>query len=410
MQTGHQAKQLIRNKVGLPRYYVRLPGSRGTCDGRTDRQSLTQEEGDLMVLENREEMEGTAAAITALDESSEDEIQDVTPGASRQARGPRVEETRRNINSGVSTGNELAREDSVPESTTPQVFTGLEHPRTFVRLYCEENQPGTVINAISCGYEVKKTFSTRENANKWTSANVMERTTPAVVHHRNFDCALTRDISNRSTPAVSNLRSTSEFGTDASQAPQQRVQSDRRVVEIITPSRENELSTQRSDYNDNEALQNRTYTTSHNNDYSRSSTVGNYVPAEASLYTQGKGTTTRGNGNNSDDDSSIELVMSQRTPQPKPKAKKTWFGAERASTQERAITSHIEVLKQLQDNQYEVKETFQTRNAAEKWLNEEFQRNSEPDAHEPKAMKSWFGVEHASTRERAITSRMEVLN
>lgn len=188
LRPGHQAKQDTRNKQGHPRYYIRFPGPRGCCDGRLDRGSLTQDEGDRSFIEEREELERTAQALSGLevDEESDGAESQVgmpslrtvtTPSPPPEQLNSREPSLRPNAVPnpvpGVP-GPQIHQGDSATEPTPPQIWTGLEHPRTLVRIY-HEGQPGAIINMISRGYEIKATLTSVEAAQRWCSHDIEER-------------------------------------------------------------------------------------------------------------------------------------------------------------------------------------------------------------------------------------------
>lgn len=83
---GHASKQGVVNKEGPPRFYVKLPGARGTCDGRLDRATFTRAEGERMLQDNRDEMEQMAQVLrdTAIvDEDSDDGVESITHEVNR---------------------------------------------------------------------------------------------------------------------------------------------------------------------------------------------------------------------------------------------------------------------------------------------------------------------------------------
>lgn len=83
------------------------------------------------------------------------------------------------------------------------------------------------------------------------------------------------------------------------------------------------------------------------------------------------------------DDTSVEVLFSSRdvfSKRGKKKAAdKSWYGLERPSTRERAITTSMKVLRKLEADRFKLREVFQTRYAAEKWLNKIVGNNSETE-------------------------------
>lgn len=190
---GHLSKQGQANKEGLPRFYIRLPGSKGTCDGRLDRIALTREEGVKALEESRDEMARIANAMSGT-EGDEDEAvvvdnasidltttRDVVQaGSTNTPRASNMKNCRIARHSPPVLANTSATSRTLPSaslrSTHPeQVWIGVEHKKTSCRRYFAD-QPGAVVQAITKGYVVKKTFATVEAAVRWSSVQPKSNT------------------------------------------------------------------------------------------------------------------------------------------------------------------------------------------------------------------------------------------
>lgn len=128
-RSGHLDKQGSVNKEGPPRFYIKLPGSRGVCDSRLDRVQLTRSEGERKIREGRDEMERMAAvlgSVTIGDDNSADEVESVTHLATAT----------RNTASGFGI-------------STPQVATNTNFVNRITKYVLGSNRTGGSLNATT---------------------------------------------------------------------------------------------------------------------------------------------------------------------------------------------------------------------------------------------------------------------
>lgn len=133
LRAGHAAKQNIAQKQGLPRFYVKLPGSRGTCDGRLDRFQMTHAEGLQMLQDSRDEMEVIAQVLgeVTIEDEDADEVESVTDlgGQSKTtfvATTPQVTNT--NLFNRVTNYVMGSGRAGGPRRKTTAPFPGRTHP------------------------------------------------------------------------------------------------------------------------------------------------------------------------------------------------------------------------------------------------------------------------------------------
>lgn len=329
-RSGHRAKQGIVGKEGLPRFYVKLLGSKGACDGRLDRIQLTREEGEKALAESRLDMERVAEAMRNDASQSEDSVEEVTPRLHTirldpSPRGSPPETPKTTNPTGRDAIGGTANRDAVVDVTSRWV--GVEHPETGERRYCRE-RPGITTKIISSKYELRATFDTEGQAIAWIGEQTVSVNRVSAVSKSNNNTKSHINISDDSES------SSSDSSTSTSDSSGQEGKSSRRKKKN---RRRNRRSKRRP---------------------RRSKGQGKSPPQKA----------------DDDDDLSVEIYRIQppisqgKTSAGKKGTPNIWYGADKAETGEKAVTKKLDLLRDLQREGYALAEVFQTREEAQEWL------------------------------------------